>query len=282
MQRVFKFNEHEKADLIIDAIYKGGTAGNAGDDPIHKLIGCGLQGGFRCVGSSKNLAAKLLGLYTSMADTDWPDYLDSQTGQFFYFGDNKAPGHLLHDTPRKGNVILRDCFEALHNNNRNKIPPFFVFSKDVSGRDVVFKGIAVPGAEGLSPTEDLVAVWKSKKGQRFQNYRAVFTILDVAVVSRKWIEDLKNGNPNSSHCPKVWSNWISKGVYTPLKADRSVEHRLKDEQIPKIQKEKKIIDAILDEECPYRTKFLITISSRKKLFHLVSKIESERYQRMSL
>ncbi len=40
--------------------------------------------------------------------------------------------------------------------------------------------------------------------------------------------------------------------------------------------------AILDEECPHRTKFLITMSSRKKLFHLVSKIESERFQRMSL
>jgi len=34
--------------------------------------------------------------------------------------------------------------------------------------------------------------------------------------------------------------------------------------------------AILDEECPYRTKFLITMSSRKKLFHLISRIESER------
>ena len=40
--------------------------------------------------------------------------------------------------------------------------------------------------------------------------------------------------------------------------------------------------AILDEECPYRTKFLITMSSRKKLFHLVSKIVSEKSHRMSL
>ena len=40
--------------------------------------------------------------------------------------------------------------------------------------------------------------------------------------------------------------------------------------------------AILDEDCPYRTNFLITMNSRRKLFHLVSKIESERYQRLSL
>ena len=39
--------------------------------------------------------------------------------------------------------------------------------------------------------------------------------------------------------------------------------------------------AILDEECPYRTKFLITQSLRKKLFHLVSRIVSERAQRIN-
>ena len=39
--------------------------------------------------------------------------------------------------------------------------------------------------------------------------------------------------------------------------------------------------AILDKECPYRTKFLITQSLRKKLFLLVSRIESERFQRMN-
>lgn len=40
--------------------------------------------------------------------------------------------------------------------------------------------------------------------------------------------------------------------------------------------------AILDEECPYRTKFLITSNSKKKLFNLVSKIVSEKAHRMSL
>lgn len=38
--------------------------------------------------------------------------------------------------------------------------------------------------------------------------------------------------------------------------------------------------AILDEECPYRTKFFITQSLRKKLFHLVSRVISERSLRM--
>jgi len=40
--------------------------------------------------------------------------------------------------------------------------------------------------------------------------------------------------------------------------------------------------AILDGECPYKTKFLITTSKREKLLYLVSKIESERVQRLVL
>lgn len=246
MQKIFEFGDLQNVDLIVDAIYKGGTVGNAGDDPIHKLIGCGLQGGFRIVGSSKKLEAKLVGLYTTLSNPDWPDYIDEQTGRFYYFGDNKTPGHLLHNTPRHGNTLLRDCFEAVHINDRNKVPPFFIFQKGAIGRDVIFKGLAVPGAEGLSPTEDLIAVWKSKKGQRFQNYKAVFTILDTPVILRKWIEDLKNGITNSSHSPKVWINWIDKGIYSPLQANRAIEHRSKDEQIPKNQDDLKIINAIYE------------------------------------
>lgn len=244
MHRVYGFEGLGKADLVVDAVYKGGTAGNAGDDPLHKLIGCGIQGGFRVLGSSKNLNAKLVCLYTSMADPDWPDFLDPQTGKFFYFGDNKSPGHLLHDTPRKGNILLRDSFEALHKNKRGKIPPFFVFTKAASGRDVIFKGIAVPGGEGISSTEDLVAIWKIKSGKRFQNYRSVFTILDIAVVKRSWIEDIKKGNIFSKNCPKEWYNWSNGGPYKALKAKRSVEYRTKEEQIPHDTKGKKIIGAI--------------------------------------
>jgi hypothetical protein len=40
---------------------------------------------------------------------------------------------------------------------------------------VIFRGLAVPGVEG-EPADDLVAIWRSKKGERFQNYRAKFTI----------------------------------------------------------------------------------------------------------
>ena len=49
----------------------------------------------------------------------------------------------------------------------------------------------MPGYPGFPGTEDLVAVWKSSSGERFTNYRAVFTVLDIAVV---WLVSLA---PNS-------------------------------------------------------------------------------------
>ena len=41
-----------------------------------------------------------------------------------------------------------------------------------------------PGAE-VDPADDLVAIWRSKKGERLQNYRANFMILDTGTVSRE-------------------------------------------------------------------------------------------------
>ena len=67
---------------------------------------------------------------------------------------------------------------------RAKIPPFLIFKKyptPRSSRSVQFKGLAVPGFTGLPSTADLVAVWRTAEGQRFQNYRAVFTVLNTPV-----------------------------------------------------------------------------------------------------
>lgn len=44
------FDELAGADLVVDRIYKGGTAGNAGDDPLARLLPVGNQGGFRTQG----------------------------------------------------------------------------------------------------------------------------------------------------------------------------------------------------------------------------------------
>ncbi len=205
--RQISFGDLSIADLIVDAIYKGGSANNAGDDPIAKLLPCGNQGGFRFCGSTTLPGCRMAVLFSTFNEPDWPDLLEPETGRFMYFGDNRQPGHELHET-RGGNKLLRACFEALHSGvqSRLTVPPFFVFSRASERRDVQFKGLAVPGAEGVPATDDLVAIWRTSDGLRFQNYRAVFTILDVPVVSREWINRVVAGDP-ADGAPSPWLNW---------------------------------------------------------------------------
>jgi Restriction endonuclease AspBHI N-terminal len=77
-------------------------------------------------------------LYTSGVEVDWPDVLDPQTGLLTYYGDNRTPGHELHDTRRGGNLLLRDAFDAAHKNpeDRLRVPPFLLFEKASPGRAV--------------------------------------------------------------------------------------------------------------------------------------------------
>jgi hypothetical protein len=230
--RFFVVSQLPTSDLFLDAVYQGGRKGNAGDDPLPALLKVSTQGGFRYRGNLENL--ELVVLTSTLSDPDWPDALDTESGTFTYFGDNKHPGRSLHETPRNGNQILKRVFELAHSDRegRKKVPPILVFSKSGQGRDVVFLGLAVPGSPGLRPSEDLVALWKSSQGRRFQNYRAQFTVLDVAVISRTWIMDILNGTPHSENAPRVWEEWVETGRYRPLLAVRSIEYRTKREQLP--------------------------------------------------
>ena len=237
----FSFIELQTADLIVDALYRGGSGGNAGDDPISKLTGTGNQGGFRFIGNVET-GVRLCVLYSSLVELDWPDNLDVETGRFLYYGDNRRPGHQLHDTIRKGNEILRQSFDHLHSNRRLQIPPFLVFTKGPSGRDVIFRGLAVPGAKGVSPTEDLVAIWKSNSGNRFQNYRAIFTILSEPIIRRSWLLSLSTGSTAPELGPRKWVDWRQGGIYEALVAQRTKRYRSKSEQLPsKTERVEKII-----------------------------------------
>jgi hypothetical protein len=241
MAKTFSFSSIVTADLVIDAVYEGGTKGNSADDVLGKLIpGAGNQGGFRQVGGWTS--PRLVVLYSSMDDPDWPDFIDIYTGVFTYFGDNKRPGRALHEHQRHGNELLRSCFEILHNapGQRVKIPPFLVFTKGDKGRDVIFRGLAVPGVEG-DPTDDLVAIWRTKGGQRFQNYRAKITILDTGVVIRQWIEALRTGDPLHASAPSAWLKWIDKGVYQPLIAEPTIEYRSKEQQTPSAGRDESLV-----------------------------------------
>ena len=109
---------------------------------------------------------------------------------------------------------------------------------------VQFKGLAVPGFPGLPSTEDLVAVWKASDGQRFQNYRAVFTVLDVAVIRRDWILDLATGNCGSEYAPKAWVDWRETGSYSPLKAEPTMVFRTLEQQTPDTTLKSEILSCV--------------------------------------
>lgn len=248
MSQTFPFSRLPTADLIVDAIYESSTDGQLSGEPISKLLpGSGNMGGFRASGRGdrKNWVV----LFTTGEDRDWPDSLDLNNGKFIYFGDNKTPGHELHDTRAGGNRVLRYAFSCLHDQTapRVGVAPFLIFKKYQTkngARSVQFKGLAVPGFPGMSATDDLVAVWKSTNGQRFQNYRSTFTILNAPVVSRAWIQDLAAGEPNTFNAPKAWQDWVATGTYRPLIAEPTTVIRSVEQQTPDTQLKASILECV--------------------------------------
>lgn len=235
LSKAIPFDALAMADLVVDAVYAGGPAGTVADDPLGRLLPVGNQGGFRYKGSPERGDVRLVVLYTSGADPDWPDVLDEQSGLFTYYGDNKSPGQQLHSTQRRGNVILRDAFAACHSSEaeRMKVPPFLLFSKaKARGRDVQFRGLLAPGGAALTADDDLQAIWRSTRGNRFQNYRARFTVLDVPVVSRRWIAEALSGDPLGPTCPVPWRDWVHGRSYQAMVAPATRVIRSRAEQLP--------------------------------------------------
>lgn len=235
-----EFDELEKADLIVDCIYKGGQAKNITSEPLHKMFpGIMNIGGFRKRKreDGSGLPAYVI-LYTSMKELEWPDYLDEETGIFRYYGDNRVAGKNITDTRFGGNKLLEEVFSILNSkNNLNDIPPFFVFTKHGdSGRSVKFLGLAVPGNPKISSDRDLISFWRTMGENRFQNYEAYFTILDTKkeVISREWINALVEQHDDSlKYSPSVWRKFVEEGRngIIALKAPKIFEIPSKSKQL---------------------------------------------------
>jgi hypothetical protein len=245
MLNTVPYDQLKTTDLYVDAHYMGRRNGNAGDDPLPALLSVDSQGGFRKRGKVQGQLTMLV-LTSSMDDPDWPDALDRERGVFTYYGDNKKPGRELHDTGRQGNAILRKIFAAARSGSavRAETPPIFLFASTGVWRDVQFLGLAVPGASDLDASEELVAIWRVANGNRFQNYRAKFTVLDAPRVSRAWIDSIVSGQRDDDLAPDAWRRWISSGRRTPLLASRSLEWRTTQEQLPQDAEGKAIIQAL--------------------------------------
>ena len=229
--------------LRIDVVYEGvRNPSGLYSDPLNRLVNVSNQGGFRYLGTKNK--PTLIVLTSNFAEPDWPDELDSATGSFVYYGDNRTPGQELHKTGRFGNHLLRVVFDHLHLGRRHLCPPILVFESLRTKRAFAFRGLAVPGFPGVPPTQDLIAIWKSVDGQRFQNYRATFTILDEATISKRWIDKATEGMPACVNAPDAWKVWIETGKYKPLQAPATRAIRTKREQLPQDQIDSRLIECI--------------------------------------
>jgi hypothetical protein len=114
---------------------------------------------------------------------------------------------------------------------------------------MIFLGLAVPGDRRIRPQDALVAVWAQNNDGRYQNYKSIFTILDVPEIDRRWLHDLEyNDGYASPYAPKVWKKWIDQATYTPLITEKNpIQYRRKNEQIPVPSSEEfKMLQAIID------------------------------------
>lgn len=243
----YAFDQLQNAPLIVDAIYEGGwQARNVADDPLSKLFsgvgaGIGNVGGFRKSGTGHENGYCLL--YTTGSVPDWPDQIDLRNGMFVYYGDNRQAGRLLSEP--KGNKLLEHSFASVHASEeaRKRVVPFLVFEKhptERSERSVRFRGLVVPGFDGLSSSEDLVAVWRSNGDERFQNYRATFSILDTGTVSKEWLND----QSIETAMPTPWKHWLITGEAKRLQAVPTIEIRTKNEQTPSQPDDQKLLKRI--------------------------------------
>ena len=264
--------------LCIDVFYRNTNDWKKPDDRFNSFFrfadgkGINNTSGFRpkskAGGSTDIVNCAFCVLVTTFGETEWPDTMDPETGRFVYFGDNRAKGVQLHDTAVGGNRLLQNVYSLLHTHKRATIPPFLCFEtvKGSGGTFMRFLGLASPGGEGVSALDDLVAVWRVKGEDRFQNYRATLTILKEEIVLKSWLEDMVAGTlpAESTYCPKSWKLWVKQGRYTPLKCTRRIQPRSRKEQEPADATESRILQKIFDSLSARQFEF-----AAAKLLHLM-------------
>lgn len=95
---------------------------------------------------------------------------------------NDLKTELSEMTLFSGNQLLRQIFDWVHLGQCCLVTPSLSLLPNPTDR--LFGSVVLPA------TEDIVAIWKTSEGLRFQNYKAVFTILDEAVIPRGWVHAL--------------------------------------------------------------------------------------------
>jgi hypothetical protein len=270
-------NEEVRPELRVDAQYRNTNNWKDRRDEFNMMFrsfadGKGIPnaGGFRyrrTIGGAGGIdQAAFVLLTTTLSEAEWPDRLDLETGIFTYYGDNRTPGKSIRDTSQRGNQILENTFEKLHLGRRNKIPPFLIFQRltEKGNSFMRFLGLAVPGADGLTSLDDLVAIWRFQHGRRFQNYRSVFTVLAEEIVPWSWLDDIVRGMPpcESTDCPKRWKSWALNGRADALQCATKKIPRSKAEQDPHDSIQKTVLDRVLtltDRQFEFAAKQIVSL-----------------------
>lgn len=250
----------ERPELKVGKLYRNTNNWKNNDDVFNVMFrqfsdGKGIQnaGGFRFkskINHSKEIInAAFVLLVTSFAEHEWPDNLDRVSGIFTYFGDNRKPGKSIEDTHIGGNRFLSQTYKNVHSCNRENVSPLLCFEivKD-KYTYMKFLGLAAPGATSLSSLEDLTAVWRFNGGQRFQNYKALLTILNEEYIRWDWLDDLVEGvlPVESKNCPDSWTKWVEKGLYNARQCREKQIPRTNEQQLPNSSLEKKVLDMLLE------------------------------------
>ena len=231
------FKDLKGSGLFVDTVYEGGNDKNISSEVLSKLLHVGNSGGFRkcmeIVNGKKSKNVAYVCIYTTGEELEWMDKIDRTLGRFVYWGDNRKAGNSLTRTKFGGNEFLEEIYSKLALGLRKHIAPVFVFQK-YCRRDVIFCGLAVPGDCRINPQDALVSVWAQNSNGRYQNYKAIFTILDISCIDSRWLNDLENGvGYKSQYAPEVWKKWVDKGTYTPLITEKNpILYRKANEQLP--------------------------------------------------
>ena len=99
----------------------------------------------------------------------------------------------------------------------------------------------IPKTNELGNSEELISVWRSSYGERFQNYRARFTVLDATEIDLRWVRSVIEDDELSDFAPPAWKSWIEQGVINALEAPRTLEYRKKASQLPIVASEVEIL-----------------------------------------
>ncbi len=232
-----RFRDLTGSNLLVDTVYEGGNTKNISSEVLSKLLNVGNSGGFRkcmkVINGKKTKDAAYVCIYSSGEELEWRDDLDRTLGRFVYWGDNRKAGNPLTKTKLGGNEFLQDIFAKLALGLRKQIAPVFVFQK-YCGRDMMFCGLAVPGDRRTNPQDALVTVWAQNNDGRYQNYKAIFTVLDISCIDHRWLGDLEKGlGYESLYVPRAWKDWVDKGIYYPLITEKNpILYRKANEQLP--------------------------------------------------